>query len=103
LDKAKTNKAALRSLARTLAGELIQKGIRVNAVSPGPIETPIYSKLGIPEEQLQSFAAQLQQNIPMKRFGNPKEIANAVLFLASDDSSFVLGEEIVVDGGWTEI
>ncbi|NEO98607.1 MAG: SDR family oxidoreductase [Symploca sp. SIO2E9] len=97
------SKAALRSLARTLSAELIERGIRVNAVSPGPVMTPIYGKLGVPQEHLNEFAGQLQQQIPMKRFGNPEEIAKAVLFLASDDSSFVLGEELVVDGGWTEL
>ena len=97
------SKAALRSLARTLAGELIERGIRINAVSPGPVSTPIYGKLGVPQEQLQEFASQLQQQIPMHRFAQPEEIAKAVLFLASDDSSFVLGEELVVDGGWTEL
>lgn len=97
------SKAAVRSLVRVLGGELIGRGIRVNAVSPGPVQTPIYGKLGVPEEQLQEFASQLQQKIPMQRFGNPDEIAKAVLFLASEDSSFVLGEELIVDGGWTEI
>lgn len=97
------SKAAVRSLVRVLGGELIGRGIRVNAVSPGPVQTPIYGKLGVPEEQLQAFATQLQQKIPMQRFGNSDEIAKAVLFLASEDSSFVLGEELVVDGGWTEI
>lgn len=97
------SKAAVRSLVRTLGAELIGRGIRVNAVSPGPVQTPIYGKLGVPQEQLQEFATQLQQKIPMQRFGNPEEIAKSVLFLASEDSSFVLGEELVVDGGWTEI
>lgn len=97
------SKAALRSLARTLSTELIERGIRVNAVSPGPVTTPIYGKLGVPQEHLDEFAGQLQQEIPMKRFGNPDEIAKAALFLASEDSSFVLGEELVVDGGWTEL
>ncbi len=97
------SKAAVRSLARTLAAELIEKGIRVNAVSPGPIQTPIYSKLGVPQEHLKEFASQLQQKIPMQRFGEADEIAKAVLFLVSGESSFVLGEELVVDGGWTEV
>ena len=97
------SKAALRSLARTLAEELIERGIRINAISPGPVSTPIYGKLGVPQEQLQEFASQLQQQIPMHRFAKSEEIAKAVLFLASEDSSFVLGEELVVDGGWTEL
>jgi NAD(P)-dependent dehydrogenase (short-subunit alcohol dehydrogenase family) len=97
------SKAAVRSLARSLSAELIGQGIRVNAISPGPIETPIYSKLGMSAEELQAMSNQLIQQIPMGRFGQADEIAKAVLFLASDDSSFMLGEEIVVDGGWSKI
>ena len=97
------SKAAVRSFTRTLAGEWIGRGIRVNAVSPGPVETPIYGKLGLPEEQLQGFAQQIGGQIPMRRFGRPEEIAAAVLFLASNDASFVLGHELVVDGGWTAV
>jgi NAD(P)-dependent dehydrogenase (short-subunit alcohol dehydrogenase family) len=97
------SKAALRSLTQVLAVELLDRKIRVNAVSPGPIRTPIINKLGIPPEQMEEFSTQLQRMIPMKRFGEPEEIAKAVLFLASDDASFVLGEELVVDGGWTEL
>jgi NAD(P)-dependent dehydrogenase (short-subunit alcohol dehydrogenase family) len=97
------SKAALRSIVRVLAAELIDRGIRVNAVSPGPINTPLYTKLGIPQQQVEQVAAKLQQTIPMKRFGTPDEIAKAVLFLASDEASFVLGAELVVDGGWTEL
>jgi NAD(P)-dependent dehydrogenase (short-subunit alcohol dehydrogenase family) len=97
------SKAALRSLVRVLAAELIERGIRVNAVSPGPITTPIYTKLGIPQTQVEQFAGKLQQVIPMKRFGEVEEVAKAVLFLASNDASFVLGEELVVDGGWTQL
>jgi NAD(P)-dependent dehydrogenase (short-subunit alcohol dehydrogenase family) len=97
------SKAALRSLVRVLAAELIERGIRVNAVSPGPITTPIYTKLGIPQTQVEQFAGKLQQVIPMKRFGEAEEVAKAVLFLASNDASFVLGEELVVDGGWTQL
>lgn len=97
------SKAALRSLTRVLAAELIERGIRVNAVSPGPVKTTILNKLGIPQEQVDQVAAKLQQSIPIKRFGEPEEIAKAVLFLASDEASFVLGEELVVDGGWTRL
>lgn len=97
------SKAALRSLVRTLAAELIEDGIRVNAVSPGPVSTPIYQKLGLPQNQLDAFAKDLQQKIPMHRFGTPEEIAKIALFLASDDSSFILGTEIVADGGFTQL
>jgi NAD(P)-dependent dehydrogenase (short-subunit alcohol dehydrogenase family) len=97
------SKAAVRSLARSFSAELVGQGIRVNAVSPGPIETPIYSKLGMPAEAVQSMAAGLIGQIPMGRFGQADEVAKAILFLASDDSSFMLGEEIVVDGGWSKV
>jgi NAD(P)-dependent dehydrogenase (short-subunit alcohol dehydrogenase family) len=97
------SKAAVRSLARSFSAELVGQGIRVNAVSPGPIETPIYSKLGMPTEAVQAMAEGLIGKIPMGRFGQADEVAKAVLFLASDDSSFMLGEEIAVDGGWSKV
>ncbi|PSP02539.1 MAG: short-chain dehydrogenase [Cyanobacteria bacterium SW_7_48_12] len=97
------SKAALRSLAQTLSAELTERGIRINAVSPGPIETPLYGKLALPQEALQQMAGQLVEKVPMRRFGQPEEIARAALFLASEDSSFMLGEELVVDGGWAEL
>ncbi len=97
------SKAALRSLARTLSAELLGRGIRVNAVSPGPIETPLFGRLGLPKEQVEEFGEQIREQNPMKRFGNSEEIANAVLFLASDDSSYILGTELVVDGGFTQL
>jgi NAD(P)-dependent dehydrogenase (short-subunit alcohol dehydrogenase family) len=92
-------KAAVRSLARTLCNELGPRGIRVNAVSPGPIETPIFGKLGLPKEAADGFAETVIKRTPLARFGRPEEIANAVLFLASDESSYVVGAEFVVDGG----
>lgn len=97
------SKAAARALVRTLAGELAPRRIRVNAVSPGPVETPIYGKLGLPPEQLQAIAGSLAQKIPLGRFGQPDEVARAALFLASDEASFVTGTELVVDGGWTGV
>jgi NAD(P)-dependent dehydrogenase (short-subunit alcohol dehydrogenase family) len=92
-------KAALLSLTRTLSGELIGRGIRVNAVSPGPISTPLYSKLGFSEEQLKAVAASIQGQVPAGRFGSPAEIASAVVYLASDESAFAVGTEIMIDGG----
>lgn len=97
------SKAAARSLTRTLAAELWPQGIRVNAVSPGAINTPIHTKTGMTPEQLQAFASGLQQKIPMGRFGTAEEIAAAVLFLASDGSSYMLGAELVVDGGFSQL
>ena len=91
-------KAALRSLARTFSAELLHRGIRVNALSPGNIETPIFGKLGLPVEP-QKWAEQ----IPIKRIGTAEEMAKAALFLASSDSSYVLGAELVVDGGKSQI
>ena len=93
------SKAALLSLTRTVSGELIGRGIRVNAVSPGPIETPLYSKLGFSQDQLKSVSASIQSQVPAGRFGKPSEIANAVLFLASDESAFTVGADLLIDGG----
>jgi NAD(P)-dependent dehydrogenase (short-subunit alcohol dehydrogenase family) len=92
-------KAAVRSLARTLCNELGPRGIRVNAVSPGPIETPIFGKLGLPKEAAEGFTETITKRTPLARLGRPEEVANAVLFLASDESSYVVGAEFVVDGG----
>ncbi len=96
-------KAALRSLARTAAAELVERGIRVNAVAPGPIATPIFEKTGLPKEAVDEFAKQLVARIPMKRFGQPEEVAGTVAFLASQDASYITGVEINVDGGVGQI
>jgi NAD(P)-dependent dehydrogenase (short-subunit alcohol dehydrogenase family) len=93
------SKAALLSLSRTLSGELISRGIRVNAVSPGPISTPLYSKLNLPEADLKAVAGTIQNQVPAKRFGDPGEIAKAVVFLASDEAAFAVGSELMIDGG----
>jgi NAD(P)-dependent dehydrogenase (short-subunit alcohol dehydrogenase family) len=92
-------KASLRSLVRVLAGELAPRAIRVNAVAPGPIDTPIYGRMGMPPEAVKEFAAGIQTQVPLKRFGTPEEIADAVLFLASPQASYVTGIELSVDGG----
>ena len=97
------SKAALLSLARTLSGELISRGIRVNAVSPGPISTPLYSKLGLSEADLGSVAASIQSQVPARRFGKPSEIAHAIVFLASDESAFMVGAELLIDGGMSNL
>ena len=96
-------KAALRSLARTLSAELVGRGIRVNAISPGPRETPIFGRLGMPQEQMDAFAEQITNMVPARRFGTSEEIAEAVVYLASPESSYVLGAEFVVDGGMSQL
>ncbi|MET0792377.1 MAG: SDR family oxidoreductase [Polyangiaceae bacterium] len=97
------SKAAVRSLVRVAASEFAAAGVRVNAVSPGPIETPLYGKLGMPKEVVEGFAKSLISQITLGRFGSSEEVAKAALFLASDDSSFMTGEEIVLDGGMTRV
>lgn len=92
-------KAALRSVARTAAAELAPRNIRVNAVAPGPIATPIFGRTGLPQEAVDEFAKQIVNMVPLKRFGQPEEIASVVAFLASKDASYVTGVEILVDGG----
>jgi NAD(P)-dependent dehydrogenase (short-subunit alcohol dehydrogenase family) len=97
------SKAAVRSFARTLSAELMPRRIRVNAVSPGAIDTPIHTKTGMSQTQLADFAMNLQKRIPMQRFGTANEIAAAATFLASDESSYMVGTELVVDGGFSEL
>ena len=92
-------KAALRNLARTASTELLPRKIRVNAVAPGPIETPILGRTGLPKEAIDEFSKQITETNPMKRFGQPEEVAAAVAFLASPDSSYITGVELNVDGG----
>jgi len=96
-------KAAIRSLARSLAAELAPRGIRVNAVSPGPVSTPFHGKLGLSEHDLKTAAAGIEKQIPLQRFGQAEEIARAAVFLAGPDSSFITGTELVVDGGISQI
>ncbi|HET8731167.1 MAG TPA: SDR family oxidoreductase, partial [Moraxellaceae bacterium] len=93
------SKAAARSLVQAAALELVGRGIRVNAISPGPIDTPIYDRVGLPAGMVQDIKNGIAQRSPSGRFGTPDEVARVALFLASDDSAYVVGEEIIVDGG----
>jgi len=93
------SKAALNSYTRTAATELAPRKIRINSVNPGPVYTPIFGKTGMPEDQLNGFAEAMQNRVPLKRFGQPEDIAKLVTFLASDDASFITGGEYNIDGG----
>lgn len=97
------SKAALRSLARTLSAELKDRGIRVNTLAPGPFETPIHRKFGMEAAQLDEAKEHVASMVPLGRFGQPHEIVDAAVFLASDGSRYMLGEEISVDGGWSNL
>ncbi len=97
-------KGALRAYARVLTSELAPRNIRVNSIAPGPIGTPIYSKMdGMTEEQVQEMGTAFAQHVPLKRFGESEEVAEGVLFLASDDASYVNGIELEIDGGMSQI
>ena len=96
-------KAAVRSFARTAATELKERNIRVNAVAPGPIATPIFGRTGLTEEQIKGFQAGITARVPLGRIGRPEEIAGAVAFLASDDASYITGVELAVDGGMANL
>jgi len=95
-------KAALRSFARMFAVELLPREIRVNAVSPGPIETPIVGKAFPDKDVAAQLTGQMREAVPMKRFGTADEVAKAVLFLAFD-ATFMTGVELPVDGGWSQL
>lgn len=96
-------KAAVRSFARTAATELQGRNIRVNAVAPGPIATPIFGRAGLTQEQIQGFQADVSTRVPMRRIGRAEEVASAVAFLASDDASYITGIELNVDGGMANL
>ena len=96
-------KAAVRSFARTWTTDLKARGIRVNVISPGPIDTPILNNLEVTKEELGQIKANLASAVPLGRMGHPDDVAKAALFLASDDSSFVTGIELFVDGGMAQV
>ena len=97
------SKAAIRSLARSLTAELSTKNIRVNALAPGQIDTDLMRKVGMPDEMIEQVRAQAAAQIPMGRTGSADEVAKAALFLACEDSSYVTGIELTVDGGWAQV
>jgi NAD(P)-dependent dehydrogenase (short-subunit alcohol dehydrogenase family) len=97
------SKAAIRSFARTWTAELVGRGIRVNTIVPGPTETPGITALAPDAAEAEGLLKMLAAGVPMNRMGRPEEIANAVLFLASAQSSFMTGAEIFVDGGTEQI
>ena len=97
------SKGALRAYQRVLTSEVKSRGIRVNSIAPGPIDTPIYGKMGLPQEVVEEMGKGFAQQVPLGRFGSSEEVASTALFLASDDASYINGIEIEVDGGLSQI
>ena len=97
------SKAAVRSLARNFSADLLGRGIRVNVLSPGHVDTPLHERLGLSEEQVKELRGNLATTVPIKRSGTLEEMASGYLFLASEDSTFMVGAEIVMDGGWQQL
>lgn len=97
------SKAAVVNLAKTLSADLLPRGVRVNVVSPGPIETPMFGRLGLDEEGVRQTREYMLSQVPLKRLGTPDDVAHAVLYLSSPASAFVVGTELVVDGGMIQL
>jgi NAD(P)-dependent dehydrogenase (short-subunit alcohol dehydrogenase family) len=97
------SKAAVVNLAKTLSADLLARGVRVNVVSPGPIATPILDRMGLPEKETREIKERIAEQVPLKRFGQPEDIASAVLYLTSTESVYILGTELVVDGGMIQL
>ncbi len=97
------SKGALRAYSRVLTSEVKSRGIRVNSIAPGPIDRPIYGKMGLPQDVLEEMGKGFAAQVPLGRFGTSEEIANAALFLASDDASYINGVELEVDGGLSQV
>ncbi len=97
------SKGALRAYQRVLTSEVKSRGIRVNAIAPGPIDTPIYDKMGLPEDVVEEMGKGFAQQVPLGRFGTSEEVSKAALFLASEDASYINGIELEVDGGLSQI
>ena len=96
-------KGAVRTLVRSWASEFKERQIRVNTVSPGPIETPIYDRMGLPQEAQEEFGQTVAQQVPLGRFGEPNDIAESVVYLASSDAKYTNGIDLVVDGGLSQV
>lgn len=97
------SKAAISLMARTWSAELLERGVRVNVVQPGPTDTPLFTKLGIPAEHHEAAMRDVVAGVPIGRMGDPAEIAAAIAFLASDESAFATGTDLVIDGGVTRV
>lgn len=97
------SKGALRAYARVLTSEVKDRGIRVNSIAPGPIETPLYGKMDLPQDVVAEMGKGFAAQVPLKRFGTSEEVANAALFLASDEASYINGIELEVDGGLSQV
>lgn len=96
-------KAAIRSFTRTFAQELAGRNIRVNSISPGPIDTPVYEKFGLPREHASVVKEAFVSVVPLRRIGTTEEVANGALFLASDQSSYITGTDMAIDGGASQL